>query len=163
MATSFKRSQPCSRLLLTLASAGDSQILQASLGQSPVGPLLLSPGSWCTRFCLCQESASALLCKFWQLYGGVNGDLLQEGLCHPQSTADPLLGRHPNPVLSVSVGSLGPGAHKVCLSALSIWWEWGLILNVIQPLLPFQVEDNKSIQYVQAPLLSLFGLILCDY
>ena len=24
------------------------------------------------------------LCKFWQLYGGVNGDLLQEGLCHTQ-------------------------------------------------------------------------------
>ena len=25
-----------------------------------------------------------VLCKFWQLYGGVNGDLLQEGLCHTQ-------------------------------------------------------------------------------
>ena len=24
------------------------------------------------------------LCKFWQLYGGVNGDLLQEGLCYTQ-------------------------------------------------------------------------------
>ena len=24
------------------------------------------------------------LCKFWQLCGGVNGDLLQEGLCHTQ-------------------------------------------------------------------------------
>ena len=23
-----------------------------------------------------------VLCKFWQLYGGVNGDLLQEDLCH---------------------------------------------------------------------------------
>ena len=23
-----------------------------------------------------------VLCKFWQLSGGVNGDLLQEGLCH---------------------------------------------------------------------------------
>ena len=25
-----------------------------------------------------------VLCKFWQLYGGVNGDLLQEGVCHTQ-------------------------------------------------------------------------------
>ena len=26
-----------------------------------------------------------VLCKFWQLYGGVNGDLLQQGLCHTQN------------------------------------------------------------------------------
>ena len=25
-----------------------------------------------------------VLCKFWRLYGGVNGDLFQEGLCHTQ-------------------------------------------------------------------------------
>ena len=25
-----------------------------------------------------------VLCKFWQVYGGVNGNLLQEGLCHTQ-------------------------------------------------------------------------------
>ena len=56
---------------------------QASLGQSLVGPLLLSPGSWYTQGSVCalQESIS-LLCKFWQLYGGVNGHLLQKGLCH---------------------------------------------------------------------------------
>ena len=39
---------PCSRLPPTYASAGDSWTLRASLGQSPVGSLLLSPGSWCT-------------------------------------------------------------------------------------------------------------------
>ena len=38
--------------------------------------------------------------------------------------------------VSVSVGSLGPGAHKVCLSPLSIWREWGLILNANSSLLP---------------------------
>ena len=26
-----------------------------------------------------------VLCKFWQLCGRVNGDLLQEGLCHPHT------------------------------------------------------------------------------
>ena len=34
--------------------------------------------------CALQESVSPVLCKFWQLYGGVNGDLLQEGLFHTQ-------------------------------------------------------------------------------
>ena len=59
---------------------------QASLGQSLLGSLLLSPGSWCTQGSVCalQESVSPVLCKFWQLYGGVNGDLLQECLCHTQ-------------------------------------------------------------------------------
>ena len=59
---------------------------QASLGQSLVGPLLLYPGSWCTQCFVCahQESVSPFLCKFWQLYGGVNSNLLQEALCHTQ-------------------------------------------------------------------------------
>ena len=39
----------------------------ASLGQSLVGSLLLSPGSWCTQgfVCALQESVSPVLCKFW--------------------------------------------------------------------------------------------------
>ena len=58
----------------------------ASLGQPLVGSLLLSPGSWCIQgfVCALQESVSQALCKFWQLYGGVNGDLLQDGLCQTQ-------------------------------------------------------------------------------
>ena len=58
----------------------------ACLGQFLVGSLLLSPGSWCTKgfVCTLQESVSSVLCKFWWLNGGVNGDLLQEGLCYTQ-------------------------------------------------------------------------------
>ena len=58
----------------------------ASLGQSPSGSLLLSPGSWYTQgfVCALQESVLPVLCIFWWLYGGANGDLLQEGLCHTQ-------------------------------------------------------------------------------
>ena len=58
----------------------------ASLGQSLVGSLLLSPKSWCAQVSVCalQESVSPVPCKFLRLYGGVNGDLLQEGLCHIQ-------------------------------------------------------------------------------
>ena len=57
---------------------------QANLGQSLVGSLLLSPGSWCTRFCLCPPRVYFLaLCKFWQLYGGVNGDLCSGLMPYP--------------------------------------------------------------------------------
>ena len=59
----------------------------ASLDQSLVESVLPSPGSWCTQgffFCPLQRSVSPILCKFWWIYGGVNGDLLKEGLCHTQ-------------------------------------------------------------------------------
>ena len=62
MVTSFKKSHACTATLSAhnpaaghhrptppLETPGHSQ---ASLGQSVVESLLLSPGSWCTRFCL---------------------------------------------------------------------------------------------------------------
>ena len=54
---------------------------EASLGQSLLGSVLLSSGSRCAQgfVCALQESISPVLCKFWQFYGGANGDLLQEG------------------------------------------------------------------------------------
>ena len=69
MATSFKRSHACTATLTApnspaghhwptplLETPGHSQ---TSLGQSLVGSLLLSSGSWCTRFCCAlQESIS---------------------------------------------------------------------------------------------------------
>ena len=57
---------------------------QTNLGQSLVGLLLLSPESWCTQgfVCALQESVFPVLFKFWWLYGGVNGNRLQEGLCY---------------------------------------------------------------------------------
>ena len=108
---------------------------QASLGQFLLGSLLLSSGSWYApgSVCALQESVSPVLCKFWQFYGGVNGNLLQEGLCHMQVTTPrapapsavhcwpvPLQETLKHSSISVSVGSLHPGAHKVCLSPLSI-------------------------------------------
>ena len=41
---------------------------------------LLGPGAQ-GSVCALQE-CFPVPCKFWQLSGGVNGDLLQEGLCH---------------------------------------------------------------------------------
>ena len=38
---------------------------------------------------------------------------------------------------SVSVGSLDPGAHKVLFEpSRHLWWVWGLIVNMVTPLLP---------------------------
>ena len=96
MVTSFKRSQAATAThSATNPAAGHCRPTpppetpghsQASLGQSLVGSLPLAPVSSCTQGILCalQESVSPVLCKFWWLYGEVNGDLLQEGLCHTQ-------------------------------------------------------------------------------
>ena len=92
---------------------------------------LLGPGAHKVLF-VPQESVSPFLCKFWKLYGGVNGNLLREGLCHTQvyCTQSPCSCGSPLPTctssgdthssVSVSVGSLGPAVHKVCLSPLSV-------------------------------------------
>ena len=88
MATSFGRSHPRTAALSAPdPAAGHRQPMplpespghsQASLGQSLVGSLLLSSGSWCAQCFVCalQESVSPVLCKFWWLYRGVNGNLL---------------------------------------------------------------------------------------
>ena len=99
--TSFKRCHaPTATLSAPDPEAGHCQpkpLLEtpghswASLGQSLVGSLLLSPGSWCAQGSVCalQESVSLVLCKFWGPYGGVNGAFLQEGLCHIQVCSHP--------------------------------------------------------------------------
>ena len=114
---------------------------QRSLAQTLLGSLVLSPGSWCTQgfVCALQESVSPVLCKFWQHCGGVISNLLQEGLCHAQvyctqspcPCSRPLLtctsaGDTQTQSGSVSVRSLSPGAHKVCLSPLNVSGRYGV-------------------------------------
>ena len=163
MATSFKRSHAGTATVRAPNPAADHCRLRpllktpghspASLGQSLVGSLLLSPGSWCAQgfVCALQESVYPVLCKFWGLYGGVNGDLFQEHLCHTQvcctqspcPCSRPLLTRtstgdtqtFKGRSASVSVGS--PGAHKVLFQPSELLWRvWCLILNDMLPLLP---------------------------
>ena len=101
---------------------------RASLGQSLVRSLLLSPGSWCAQgfVCVLQESVSPVLCKFWQLYGGlmvkppVRGLMPYPSLLHSellplqQSTADLyLLRKNPNTVLSQSLWGLWVLVHTM--------------------------------------------------
>ena len=113
----------------------------ASLGQSLVGSLLLSPGSWCIEGSVCAlpESISPVLYKFSWLYGGLMATSSKRAYAIPRSTAP----RAPAPTavhcwpippqqtpkhssVSASMGSLGPGAHKVCLSSLSISGGYGV-------------------------------------
>ena len=79
-------SAPCSRPPPTQAAARDSWTLSGKSGSVSCG--VTAPFSWVlvhTSFCLCPPRVvSPVLCKFWWLCGGVNGNLLWEGLCHTQ-------------------------------------------------------------------------------
>ena len=145
--------RPCRGHCQLTAPPGTPGHSQPSLGQSLGG--VTAPFFWVlvhTGFCLClQKSVSPVVCKFCGLCGGVNGDLLQEGLCHTQvcCTQSPCpCGR---PLLtctstkdvqtlkdksgSVSVGS--PDVHKVLFEPSEhLLQVWGLILNAILTLLP---------------------------
>ena len=141
--------QLCSRPPPTCASAGDSWTLTGKSGSVSCG--VTAPFSWCTRFCLCPPSVYfPFLCKFWQLCGGVNGDLLQEGLCHTQvcCTQSPCpCGR---PLLTHTPTGNAQTHFCLCLCGVPgfwctqdlfepsehLWRERGLILNANSPLLP---------------------------
>ena len=157
MVTSLKRSNACtqcpklcSRPPPTHASAGDSWTLTGKSGSVSCG--VTAPFSWVlvhTGFCLCYPRVYfPVLCKFWQLYGEVNGDLLQEGFCHTQvcCTQSPCLCG--SPLLTHT--STGDIQTQFCLSLCGVpvswcaqgmfepseclWREWDLILNVNSPL-----------------------------
>ena len=96
MAISFKRSHACTAALSapSLQQATAYPCLRGRLldthGQVLVSLLwghcsfLLGLGAQKIFVYALQESVSPVLCKFWWLYGGVNGGFLQEGLCHMQ-------------------------------------------------------------------------------
>ena len=134
--------QPCSKPLSPHTSAGDSWIFMDKSGSVSYG--VTAPFSWVQFWhtqafvCAFQESVSPVLCKFWQLCCGVNGDLLQEGYAILRSTSPrvpahvathcssvPLQETLKHSSGSVSVGSLGPGSH-ICLSPLSISGVYGV-------------------------------------
>ena len=61
---------------------------------------------------------------------------------------------------SVSLGSLGPGAHKVLFEPSKYLWRvWDLILNMILPLLP----SCCSFSFVLGHGVSFFGGISNNY
>ena len=162
MVTSFKKSHACTATLTApkplaghqqprppLETPGHSwrNLVQSLLG-------VTAPFSWVlvhTRFCLCLPRVYfPVLCKFWQLYGRVNGDLLQEGLCRTQVCCI----QSPCPCSSppLTCTQTGDAQTQFCLSLCGVpgswctqdllepsqclWQEWGLILNANSPLLP---------------------------
>ena len=143
METSFKRSHACtSGLSAPKPAAGHHPHTppletpghpQASLGQSVVGTLLLSPVSWCTQGSVCalQESSSQscvssgssmpglMVTSSKRAYAILKSAVPRAPLpvavhCWPIPPQETL--KHSS--VSVSVGSLGLGAHEVCLSPL---------------------------------------------
>ena len=139
MVTSFKRSHGhTATLSAPNPAAGHHQptpLLEtprhswASLGQSLVGSLLLSLGSWCVQAFIYsrQKSVSSVLCKFWLFYGGINGDLLQEGLCHTQVYCTQSPCTFSSPLLShISTGDTQT-QFWLSLCGVSVsWWAQGL-------------------------------------
>ena len=98
MATSFKRSNAgTATLSAPNPAASHRQSMpppetpghsRASLGQSLVASLLLSPGSRCVKGSVCAlpESVSPVLCKFWQLCGGLMATYSKRAYARPRST-----------------------------------------------------------------------------
>ena len=60
-----------------------------------------------------------VLCKFWQLHSGVNGNLLQEGLCHTHTQSPCPCGR-PLPTCT----STGDAQTQFCLSLCGVPGFW---------------------------------------
>ena len=126
---------PCSRPPRIHVSTRDSWTLMGKCRS--VSWEVTAPFSWAL---LCTTFVFALLCKFWWLSGGVNGDLLQKGLTHTQVCCTQSANPCGRPLLtctsagdtqtlkgrsgSVSVGS--PGAHKFYLSSPSISGGYGV-------------------------------------
>ena len=81
-----------------------------------------APFSWVlvhTRFHLSlQESVSPVLYKFWQLNGGVIGNLFQEGLCHTQVCCSQSAYLCGSPLLTCA--STGNTQTQFCLSLCGV-------------------------------------------
>ena len=145
----------------------------ASLGQSLVGSLLLSSASWCTQGSVCalqesfpQSCVSSGSSVVELMVTIPRGFMPYPSLLHPeplhlrQSTADPYLHRrHSSTVLSQFLLGLWV---LVLEPSERLWWVWGLILNMILPLLPScwgfsfalgcGVSPHSRSSAVQAPL-----------
>ena len=143
---------------------------RASLGQSLMESLILSSGSWCAQgyVCVLQESISPVLCKFWQLYGGVNGDLLQEGLCHPQVCCTQpypnLLHLEPLPLWQSTAHPYLHRRHSDTVLSQSVWGLWVLVhTRFVSALWASLVGIGFESKCEFAPSTVLLGLLLCPW
>ena len=134
---------------------------QASLGQALAGSLLLSPGSWCVQgfICVLHESVSPVLCKFWCLYGGVNGNLVQEGLRHTQVCCTQTLAP-----AAVHCWPVPCRRHSNTFLAQSLWGLWVLVCpRFVWALWASLVGMGFDSKRDYAPPTILLGLLLCPW
>ena len=125
--SSCPRKKACRKLPPTHTFARDSQ---TPTGKSPVGSLFLSPRSWCTKFCLAlQESISQSYVSSGSSVVGLMATTSKRFMPFPhpeplslqQTTANLYIPpQEVHSSVSVSVRSLGPGAHKICLNSLGV-------------------------------------------
>ena len=130
MVTSLKGSHECTATVRAPnPAAGHHQPMptsetpghpQASLGQSPVGSLFLSPGSWCAKFCGALQESISQSC--------VSSGSSMVGLLVTSSRrayANPSMLR-PEP-LSLWQSTAGPYLHRRCSNTVpsqSLWGPW---------------------------------------
>ena len=124
MVTSLKRSHACTATVLILQQPTTDPCLRRRLPdthrQVSCGVTVPFPWVLVHKVLLCPPSVCfPVLCKFWQLYGGVNGDLLQEDLCHNHTQSPCPCGR-PLPTRT----STGDTQTQFCLS---LWGPWFLV------------------------------------
>ena len=159
MMTFLKRSQTCTakqsvpptvqQATRTHASARDSWTPTGKSGQSPVGSLLFSPGSWYTGFCCAlQESIFQSCVSSGSSLVGLMATSSKRVYVIPKSAVPraPVPGR---PLTTLT--PTGDAQTQFCLSLSGVpgpwctqgwfepyehlWREWGLILNANSPFL----------------------------
>ena len=129
--------QPCIRPPLTRASTGDSQTLMGKSGSVPCGghcSFLLGPGVHGVLFGPSKSLFPQPCVSYGSSIVGLMVTSPRKAYATPRSASPRALtpvGGHCWPIphqetlrhssVSVSVGSLGPRVHKVCLSPLSIY------------------------------------------
>ena len=131
MVISFKRSHECTATLSAPSpAAGHHQAMplletpghwQASLGQSLVGSLLLSPGSWCAQGSVCalQESISQSCVSSGSSMVGLLVTSSRRAYANPSML-------RPEP-LSLWQSTAGPYLHRRCSNTVpsqSLWGPW---------------------------------------
>ena len=137
----------CSVPPLTHTFARDSWLPTGRSGSVSCG--ITAPFSWVlvlTRFCFWppKESVSSVLYKLWQLYGGVNADLLQEGLCHTQFCCI----QSPYPwgrllLTHTSTGDTQPLKRQVWLNLCGVSWCTQGFVWALQASVAGMVFDSK--------------------
>ena len=97
-----------------------------------------------------------VLCKFWQLYGGVNGNLLQEDLCHTHTQS-------PCPCSRPLLTCTSTGDAHIVLSQ-SLWGPWVLVhTRFVWTLWVSLAGMRIDSKHKFAPPSILLGLLLCPW